>query len=142
MPHDIMIVEDHAAVRASLCDWVRAAFPQYSVVEAGSGEEPVGAAAVRHHEVVLMDLNLPRMNGIEAMRLIKRDTPEAKVVVLTVKDNSESRRRAAEAGAVFYASKSRIGSEFIPAMRRLLTPVAAQEQGGLAVGGTIRQTAG
>ncbi len=72
MPATILVVDDHEAVRWGLREWLEMAFPGCRVIEANSGEEAIVLTINESPRVVLMDINLPGMNGIEATR---RSTP-------------------------------------------------------------------
>ena len=117
----ILIVEDHDAVRTSLRDWLSATFPDWTLVEAKSGEEAVDLALARPPDVVLVDIGLPGMNGIETTRHIKAVVPQAQVVMLTIYEAPEYQADAAAAGASAYIVKRRMHTELIPVLARLLS---------------------
>ncbi len=68
MSTTILIVEDHDAVRRSLRDWLEVEFPQCRVIEAASGEESIALIQTESPRLVIMDISLPGMSGIEATR--------------------------------------------------------------------------
>ncbi len=117
----IMIVEDHEAVRTSLRDWLSAIFPDCVFVEAKSGEEAVDLARAQSPDVVLMDIGLPGMNGIEATRRIKVVWPQTQVVILTIHEAPEYQADAAAAGASAYITKRRMHTKLIPTLTKLLS---------------------
>ncbi len=121
MSPTILIVEDHQAVRNSLRDWLEAIFPQCDVVEAASGEEAVVIACARSPRVVVMDIGLPQMNGIEATRQIKAAVPTAQVVILTIYEEEAYRADAVTAGAVAYVPKRVMQTELVPTLAALLS---------------------
>ena len=120
MPVTILIVEDHDAVRTSLREWLEAVFPEYLVMEATSGEEAVAMAQVTSPHVVVMDIILPQMVGIEATRRIWADVPTAEVVILTIHEAEAYRAAAAAAGASAYVPKRVMQTELIPILTALL----------------------
>jgi len=120
MPVIILIVEDHDAVRQSLREWLEAVFPQCRVMEAASGEEAVEVAQATSPRVVVMDIVLPQMDGIEATRRIKASVPAAEVVMLTIHEAEAYRADAAAAGASAYVPKSAMQTELIPTLAALL----------------------
>jgi DNA-binding NarL/FixJ family response regulator len=120
MAATILIVEDHDAVRRSLREWLEAVFPQCRVMEATSGEEAVAMAQVTSPRVVVMDIVLPQMDGIEATRRIKADMPTVEVVILTIHEAEAYRADAAAAGAGAYVPKRAMRTELIPALAALL----------------------
>ena len=120
MPATILVVEDHEAVRRALRYWLRVEFPQYQVMEATSGEEAVGLARARLPNLVIMDIHLPGMTGIEATRQIKAALPSVPVVMLTIHESDTFRTDAASAGASAYVSKRRIRSGLISTLAALM----------------------
>ena len=121
MKGTILIVEDNDVVRSSLQDWLSATFPECTFQMVKSGEEAVEKVANWPPTIVLMDIGLPGMNGIQATRMIKAASPETKVVMLTIYNDVEHRADASEAGANAYLSKSKMHSELVPLMKRLLS---------------------
>ena len=77
MSKTIMIVEDHPAVRTSLVAWVQTEFSHTEIVSVSSGEEAVAAYDTYQPQLIVMDLKLPGINGIEATRQIKAAAPDA-----------------------------------------------------------------
>ena len=120
MPATVLIVDDHEAVRWGLREWLEVAFPGCRVIEANSGEEAIVLTTTESPRVVLMDINLPGMNGIEATRRIKAALPTAQVVVLTVHEDNLHRADAMAAGASAYVPKRAMRTELIPALTALL----------------------
>jgi DNA-binding NarL/FixJ family response regulator len=90
-----------------------------SVVEAGDGEEALQLAQEIRPDVVLMDITMPRMDGLEATRRIKAVRAETKIIVLTVHDERAYRRAAQESGADAFLVKKTVMAELIPAVTRL-----------------------
>ncbi len=112
----ILIVDDHAIVREGL----RAIFdvqPDIVVVgEATDGEEAVNKVKELRPDIVLMDITMPVMNGLEATRLIKRDNPEVKILVLTMHESDDYFYRILEVGASGYFIKGGSSKELISAL--------------------------
>ena len=120
MTATILIVEDHDAVRRSLRDWLGVEFPQCRVIEAASGEEAIALIQVESPRLVVMDISLPGMSGIEATRQIKAALPSAQVVMLTIHENDTYRADATMAGASAYVPKRVMQTELIPTLAALL----------------------
>lgn len=120
MPDTILVVEDHLAVRQSLCKWFKVVFPHHRVLDVASGEEAIGVAQSELPCVVVMDLDLPGMNGIEAARHIKVAAPMAQVVILTIYDSEAHRLDAASAGVSAYMLKEEMGTALVPTLQALL----------------------
>jgi DNA-binding NarL/FixJ family response regulator len=113
---DVVLVDDHALVREGLRHVLEDADVNI-VAEAGNGEEGIEVALDRRPDVVLMDVSMPVVDGIEATRRLIAGWPEARVVILTIHDESGLRRSALGAGAVGYLVKDCSGSEVVEAVR-------------------------
>lgn len=120
MPATILIVEDHDAVRRSLRDWLEVEFPQCRVIEATSGEQAITLIQIESPRLVLMDISLPGMSGIEATRQIKAALPSAQIVMLTIHEGDTYRADATAAGASAYVPKRTMQTELIPTLAALL----------------------
>jgi DNA-binding NarL/FixJ family response regulator len=123
----LLIVEDHDALRASLREWIQAVFPWCTVLEARSGEEALGTSRQSPPVVVLMDIGLPGINGIETTRRLTGSVPGARVVMLTILDSDGYRRTATEAGACAFVAKSQMHTELLPLLGALLEPWCAEQ---------------
>jgi DNA-binding NarL/FixJ family response regulator len=120
MPATILIVEDHDAVRRALRDWLEVEFPQCRVMEAASGEEAIALLRTESPRLVVMDISLPGMNGIEATRQIKATLPSAQIVMLTVHEDDTYRADATAAGASAYVPKRAMQTELLLTLAALL----------------------
>jgi DNA-binding NarL/FixJ family response regulator len=120
MPATILIVEDHDTVRRSLRDWLEVEFPQCRVIEAASGEEAIALIRIESPGLVVMDITLPGMSGIEATRQIKATSPSAQIVMLTVHEDDTYRADAIAVGASAYVPKRAMQTELIPTLTALL----------------------
>jgi len=119
----ILIVEDNDAVRNSLYEWLSGAFPNCRFMKTKSGERAVGLVSIDPPNIVLMDVGLPQMNGIEATRRIKEKLPATEVVILTVYEDEAYQADAAAAGASAYILKRKIISDLVPELSRRLANV-------------------
>src|SRR5512136_2103952 len=114
----VMIVDDHEMVRRGACSYLEAQ-PDISVVaQAGSGEEAVRLAREFVPDVVLMDLVMPGMDGVDATRKIKDTTPRTQIIILTSFHQDEFIFPALQAGAISYLLKDVKASELVEAIRR------------------------
>lgn len=101
----LLIADDHAVVRTGLTQLLSAVEDVELVGSASNGEEAVSLCAEFEPDVVLMDLEMPALDGIEATRRIKEAQPEVAVVILTSFSDRERILRALDAGAVGYLLK-------------------------------------
>ena len=120
MPTTILVVEDHDAVRKALRSWLEVEFPQCRVIEAVTGEEAVALTRAEFPRLVVMDITLPGISGIDATRQIRAALPSALIVILTIHDDDTHRADAAAAGARAYVAKRAMQTELIPALTALL----------------------
>jgi DNA-binding NarL/FixJ family response regulator len=127
----LIIVDDHEVVRAGL-QGMLASQPDFEIVgEAADGSEAVEMAARLRPDVVLMDLRMPRMNGVEAIHQIRVQQPDAHILVLTTYDTDADILPAVEAGATGYLLKDTPREELFRAVRAasrgesVLAPVVA-----------------
>jgi DNA-binding NarL/FixJ family response regulator len=110
-PVTVVVADDQAAVREGLV-LLLGTLPGISVVgQAEDGEAAVETVAATHPQVALMDLNMPRCDGVEATRRIRADHPDTKVVVLTTYSDDESILGALQAGALGYLTKDATRAE-------------------------------
>ena len=116
-PIRILIVDDHTLVRDGLNTILRRQ-PDFEVVgEASNGREATDLARELTPDVILMDLRMPEMSGVEAMREIGASNPEIKIIVLTTFDTDEYIFDAVEAGAKGYLLKDTSREELFSAVR-------------------------
>ena len=113
----LLIADDHAVVRSGLTQLARTFEDIELVGAAANGEEAVSLCAERHPDVVLMDLEMPELDGIAATRLITEAEPGVAVVVLTSFSDREQILRALDAGAVGYLLKDAEPDELVKAVR-------------------------
>jgi len=112
----VLLVDDHAVVREGI-RMVLDAQPQIEVVgEADGGEEAVRLVPTLGPDVVVMDVGMPRLGGIEATRRIRRAHPAVQVVILTAHDNEEYLFETLRAGAVGYILKKAAAIELVAAI--------------------------
>ena len=114
----VLLVDDHAVVRQGVRTFL-ATQPDLSVVgEAGTGAEAVSLAAQHVPDVVLMDLIMPDMDGVEATRRVKQVSPRSQVVVVTSYHEDEHIFPALKAGALSYLLKDLSSDELAAAIRK------------------------
>lgn len=113
----VVVVDDHPVFRDGLKAVLHTADDIRVVAEAGDGREGVAAFKEHQPDVVLMDLRMPRMDGADAIALILRADPAARVVVLTTFDGDEHIHRALALGAKGYLLKDATRDEIVSAVR-------------------------
>lgn len=119
--HRIMIVEDHTLLRAGLVALL-AQDPDFVVAgEASDGRDAIRMIGTVKPDIVLMDLSMPGLNGIEAIAEIKRRQPEIRIIVLTVHKADEYIHAALQAGANGYVLKDSTHDELRGAIRTVLS---------------------
>lgn len=118
----VLLVDDHALFRDGLASLLTA-WDMEIVGQASDGQDGVEKARALRPDLVLMDVNMPRLNGLEATRIIKTEMPDTKVVVVTVSDAEENLFDAVKSGAEGYILKNASGEEF----GRLLSNLARGE---------------
>jgi DNA-binding NarL/FixJ family response regulator len=112
----VLVVDDHTVIRRGIQSILRA-WPEWEVSgEAASGEEAIEMTGNLKPDVVLMDISMPGMGGLEATRLIRRLYPQAKVLLLTLHDSPEWAETALRAGARGYLLKSDSEGELLKAL--------------------------
>lgn len=120
MKHRIMIVEDHNLLREGLRSMISAVADFEVVAEARDGKEAVRTAIAVTPDVIMMDLSMPSMNGIEATMQIKRRNPGIRIIALTVYKSQEYVREALKAGVDGYVLKDATYDELIVAIRSVV----------------------
>jgi DNA-binding NarL/FixJ family response regulator len=113
----VLLADDHAVVRDGLRVLLEGASDIEVVGDAGNGRDAVRLAAKAHPDVVVMDIAMPEMNGIEATELLQDTTPATQVVILSMHSTAEHSYRALQAGARGYLLKDSAGSEVVEAVR-------------------------
>ena len=113
----VLIADDHAVVRDGLC-YLLEAQPDLSVVgDAANGREAVARTIQLKPDVVLMDISMPELNGIDATAQIVEAVPEARVIILSMQGTAEHVFRALQAGAQGYLLKDSAGRIVVEAVR-------------------------
>lgn len=112
----VLVVDDHAILRKGLRGLLESKADVEVVGEAGNGEEAVAQARALLPHVVIMDINMPRMNGIEATRRIKDELPQVAVIGLSLHEDQEVVDSMRRAGAIAYVMKGGPPEELFEAL--------------------------
>jgi DNA-binding NarL/FixJ family response regulator len=146
-PIRILLVDDHAHFRAGLRALLATAPDLEICGEAGTGEEAIAVLAARQPDVVLLDLAMPGMGGVEATRRIVAASPHARVLVLSMSDDDDSVFAALRAGARGYLLKGAGRAEILRSVRAvadgeaIFGPTVAARLTTFLSGGPPRPTA-
>jgi len=117
METKVLLVDDHTILREGL-RMVLDAQPQIKVIgEADDGRQAVELAERLHPDVIVMDIAMPNLNGLEATRQIKRRWPDIRVVILTMHENQQYLVQIVKAGATGAVLKRSAGQELLTAVR-------------------------
>jgi DNA-binding NarL/FixJ family response regulator len=119
MEATILVADDNPRLRA-LIRRISAQQPDLRIVgEAGDGAEAIQLAHELRPDIMLMDIVMPRVNGLEAMRQIKAEHPETKVIIMTVHTEDAYRRAAEDSGADAFLLKRTLMTTLLPTIRRM-----------------------
>lgn len=116
-PIRVMIVDDHGMVRRGLLTYLKNEADVQVVGEARDGQEAVQLCAQLQPDVILMDLLMPKLDGVAATRLIRAQWPQVRVIALTSFGEKELVQNALQAGAISYLLKNATGSDLAEAIR-------------------------
>jgi DNA-binding NarL/FixJ family response regulator len=131
-PISVLVVDDHPLPREGVISVLQLQDDIRVVGEAGNGAEAVAQFRALKPDVVLMDLQMPGMSGVEAIEAIRAEAPSARIVVLTTYEGDVQAFRAMKAGAVAYLLKSSLRKELVDTVReahagrRRLSPEVAE----------------
>jgi DNA-binding NarL/FixJ family response regulator len=119
MPCRILLADDHEIVRRGLCALLRAQ-PEWEVCgEASNGREAVDKALKLKPEIVILDIGMPSLNGLEATRQIVKANPQIKVLILTLHDSDQVVQEVLNAGARGFLLKSDAARDLVAAVEAL-----------------------
>lgn len=115
----VQCVDDHAIVREGICLKINLQADMTVVAAAATGEQAVALFASHRPDVTLLDLQLPVMSGLDALRAIRKIDPAARVVVLTMYQGEEDIYRALQAGAATYLLKGTLSDDLVRVVREV-----------------------
>jgi DNA-binding NarL/FixJ family response regulator len=113
----LLIVDDHEIFRRGLRALLEPS-PEWQIC--GEAVDGVQQCKTLKPDIVVLDVSMPRLNGLEAARLIIKENPEPQIVIITQHDSPQIRSAALEAGARAFVTKSAVGSELVSALRNLI----------------------
>ncbi|HWO34115.1 MAG TPA: PAS domain S-box protein [Candidatus Acidoferrum sp.] len=116
----ILVVDDQEPIRRGLRTLLESRSDWSICGEAKDGAEAVAKAKELRPDVILMDLSMPRMNGLDATRIIRREVPESKVVIVSQNDPTVVRRQARDLDAAAYVAKADLSQALLPTIESLV----------------------
>jgi len=144
----VLLADDHLVVREGLKALINREGDMEVVGEVGDGRDVCQAAEKLRPHVVVMDVSMPHVNGMEATRQLKQALPDIRVVALSVHEDRVYIRRILEAGAAGYVPKRAVAAELLRAVRVVaggalyVDPQVASQARGLLTGSSARVSAG
>jgi DNA-binding NarL/FixJ family response regulator len=115
----VLCVDDHPIVREGIAAMIATQSDMTCVAEAGDGEAAVAEYRKHKPDVVVMDLRMPKLGGVEAIEAIRKDFPTARIIVLTTYQGDQDIHRALEAGAQAYLLKKMVRTELLQTIREV-----------------------
>ena len=116
-PIRILVVDDHPVVRAGIQALTTGHADMIIVAQASNGREAIQHFRTHHPDVTLMDLQMPEMNGLDALMAIRNESPEARIIMLTTYAGDAQVMRAIKAGAQGYLLKNALHRELLDTIR-------------------------
>ena len=116
---NILIADDHDLFRRSLRSLIESRPGWHVCGEAGDGREAVDRAHSLKPDVILLDVSMPEMNGLDAARLIRKQTPESQILIISQNDAELMQQKALDVGARAFIQKSRVSQELVKALEEL-----------------------
>lgn len=115
----VLVADDNASIRRSICQILRSQTDIEVVCEAVDGADAIRKIKEHHPDVVLLDITMPTMNGLEVAEIIKHEFPSVQVLIVSQHDTRGFQWAALAAGVSGYVIKSNVGSDLVPELRRL-----------------------
>jgi DNA-binding NarL/FixJ family response regulator len=119
LPIRLILIDDHAVLRAGLANLLNFESDLTVIAEAGDGHAALQLWREHRPDVMLLDLSLNGMGGIETLRLLRAEFPEARVLMLTSSETQEDVRESLKAGACGYVTKTVLRGELVDSIREV-----------------------
>jgi DNA-binding NarL/FixJ family response regulator len=127
----ILIVDDQAAIRRSVCALVACHDGWVVCGQASDGLQAVEQAKLLLPDLIIIDVSMPHMNGIDATRIIRAEVSESRILIISQNDPAIVRRQTLEANAHGFLTKGDLARDLLPAIERILS-VNGQTKSGTA----------
>ena len=115
----VIVVDDNESVRRSICQILRSQADIEVVCEAADGADALHKIEEHRPDVVLLDITMPTMNGLEVADIVKTKFPSVQALIVTQHDSRGFQWAALAAGVSGYIVKSNVGKDLIPELRRI-----------------------
>lgn len=126
----VLVVDDALADRVLVSGLVRKRIDS-TILEAADGRQALAQIEAHHPDIVLTDLHMPEMNGLELVTSVKEKFPEIPVLLMTAKGSEEIAARALQQGAASYVPKRRLADDLVPTIERVLATAQEERQRAL-----------
>lgn len=120
MKKEILIVEDHPYLQRTLIDWLVKVYPEYEIIAVDNNEDAIDTVQASPPSLIIMDLHLPQVDGLETMRRIKAAHKHIPILIMTDLDSDLNKEYVFSAGADAYLLKDSIQNNLLPIIDRLL----------------------
>ena len=117
----ILLVDDHEPVRRGVRSLLSSHSDWLVCGEAVDGLDAIEKAKALRPNVVLMDISMPRMNGLDATQILRRDMPDSKIVIVSQNDSAIACRQATEVDAAAYVAKSSLSDDLVPTIEKVIS---------------------
>jgi DNA-binding NarL/FixJ family response regulator len=118
-PLRVLVVDDNEIIRRSICQLLHSQADIEVICEAVDGEDAVEKAREHRPDLVLLDITMPTMNGLEAARILRREFPSMHILIVSQHESSGVQGAALAAGASGYVVKSNAARDLVPEVRRI-----------------------
>ena len=118
-PLRVLLVDDNESVRRSICQILQSQADIEVTCQAADGADALKQARQHHPDLVLLDITMPTMNGLDAARILKREFPSMHVLIVSQHDSRGFHWAALAAGASGYVVKSNAAQDLLPEVRRI-----------------------
>jgi DNA-binding NarL/FixJ family response regulator len=119
-PFRILVVDDYEPFRRFICSTIEQRADLHVIGQASDGSSAVQQSEELQPDLIILDLGLPKLNGLEAARQIRRCSPASKILIVSQESSADIAHEAFEAGVLGYVVKAHAGSELLPAVETVL----------------------